>query len=57
MIKLFDWKNISFFKKVSFPSLTPGAYVIKIYIRARHGNKYVGVETVDLKKDTKLQIL
>jgi hypothetical protein len=56
IIKLFDWKNISFFKKVKFPSLSPGEYVVKIYIRTRNGNKYVGVQTINLKEDTKTHI-
>jgi len=56
IIKLFDWRNITFFKKVKFPSLAPGTYVVKIYIRTKNGNKFVGVQTVDLKKDTKIHV-
>ena len=57
IIKLFDWKNISFFKKIQFPKLSLGSYVIKIYIRTKNENKYVGVQTIDLKKDTKIHII
>jgi len=57
IIKLFDWKNISFFKKIQFPKLSPGNYAIKIYIRIKNENNYVGVQTIDLKKDTKIHII
>jgi len=53
---LFDWRNITLFKKVVFPELSPGNYVIKIYIKTRDGNKYVGVQTIDLKEDTTTHI-
>jgi len=53
---LFDWRNTSLFKKIVFPELSTGSYVIKIYIKTKDGNKYVGVQTIDLKKDTTTNI-
>ena len=55
-IKLFDWRNISFFKKIRFPKLTPGVYLIKIFIKTRTGHKFVGLKTIDLKEDTKTHV-
>jgi len=56
IIKLFDWKNISFFKKIRFPKLTAGTYLIKIFIKTRTGNKFVGLKIIDLKEDTKTNV-
>jgi len=52
IIKLFDWKNISFFKKIRFPKLIAGTYVIKIFIKTRTENKFVGLKIINLKEDT-----
>jgi len=49
---LFDWRNISFFKKIVFPELSPGKYVVKIYVKKGNQSKFVGVETIDLKENT-----
>jgi len=52
IIGLFDWRNISFYKKIVFPELPPGKYVVKIYVKKGNQSKYVGVETIDLKENT-----
>ncbi|MCX6667371.1 MAG: hypothetical protein NTV74_03905 [Euryarchaeota archaeon] len=57
ILKLFDWKSVSLFKKIRFPELSPGEYVVKIYIRVKNENKFVGVKIIDLKEDTKTHIL
>ena len=56
IIKLFDWKNISFFKKIRFPKLAPSIYLIKIFIKTRTKNKFVGLKIIDLKEDTKTHV-
>jgi len=57
ILKLFNWKSISLFKKIKFPELSPGKYVVKIFIRAKNENKFVGIKIIDLKEDTKIHIL
>ena len=55
----FDWKNLSFFKKIKFQDLKPGGYVVKIYKEnsfLKKQRKYIGFKTVDIKKDTEIHI-
>ena len=52
---LFDWKNFSFFKKIIFPGLEPGRYLVKIYrenplFKGQH--QYIGFSIVEIEKDT-----
>jgi len=53
-LRLFDWRNTSFFKKISFPNLEPETYIVKIYkenpLLAKH-RQYIGFAIVDLKED------
>ena len=55
VIGLFDWKNASLFKKISFPSLEAGRYLIKVYKENPLFGKerqYVGFTVVDLEGDS-----
>jgi len=55
----FDWKNMSFFKKIDFLGLEPGKYVIKIYKENplfAQEHQYIAFATVDLKEDEKIHI-
>jgi len=56
---MFDWRNASFFKKIKFPDLEPGTYVVKIFRENRFFGKerqYIGYEIVDLQSDEKIRI-
>jgi hypothetical protein len=56
---IFDWKNLTFFKKIRFPDLDPGAYLVKIYRenpRFAKERQYIGFALVNLSKDTAIQI-
>jgi len=57
IIKLFDWKNISFFKKIQFPKLSPRIYVVKIYIKSGQKSNYIGVQPVEIKGDTRVDVV
>jgi hypothetical protein len=56
---IFDWKNFSFFKKIVFPDLESGTYVVKIFkenpifVKQR---RYIGFGIIDLKKNDTLRI-
>lgn len=59
VLGIFDMKNSSIFKKVKFPDLEEGTYLVKIYKEnPLRGNerKYVGYEIVDVAEDTKTHI-
>ena len=60
VLGLFDWKNISLFKKIVFPDLEKGTYLIKVFkenpIRSNE-RKYIGFAIVDLEKDTSIRII
>lgn len=56
---LFDWKNISFFKKIVFPDLEEGIYLIKVFKEnpsSGQHRKYIGFSVVDLTKNTTIRI-
>lgn len=59
LIRLFDWRNISFFKKIIFPDVEAGRYVVKIYrenpIFAKN-HQYIGYEVIYLDKDGTINI-
>ncbi len=53
--KIFDWKNLSFFKKIHFQNLEKGKYVIKIFrenLLFNRERQFIGFTIVDLEKDT-----
>jgi len=59
LIRMFDWKNSSIFKKVRFENLSPGRYLIKIYKEnPLLGKKprFIGYKIVDVENDTKTHI-
>lgn len=59
VIGLFDWKNASFFKKISFPDLEQGRYVIKIFKEnpiVSKERQYIGFASFDIDKDTEIDI-
>jgi len=59
VLGLFDWKNASLFKKISFPGLEAGKYLIKIYKENPLFGKerrYVGFTIFELEKDSSTHI-
>lgn len=59
VLGIFDWKNLSLFKKIRFPDLDPGEYLVKIFRenpRFAKDRQYIGFATVDLEKDTAVRI-
>ncbi len=58
-IGIFDWKNASFFKKIKFPDLEPGKYIVRIYRENRFFGRerlYIGFAIVNLQSDEKIRI-
>jgi len=57
---IFDWRNASFFKKITFPDLEPGKYVIKIFKENplfKKERQYIGFTIVEIKdKDSSSHI-
>ncbi|MEA3458921.1 MAG: hypothetical protein U9R21_09635 [Candidatus Thermoplasmatota archaeon] len=56
---LFDWKNFSFFKKIRFPDLEAGRYLVKVYRENPAFGKerqYIGFTIVDLNGETSVDI-
>jgi hypothetical protein len=59
ILGFFDWKNISFFKKIVFPNLKPDTYVIKIYREnpfLKNDRQYIGYKIVEIKQNTEEHI-
>jgi len=60
ILGIFDLKNTSLFKKIRFPTLNPGTYVVKIYRenpRFAKERQFIGVSVVNLSQDTVVHIL
>jgi len=59
VVGIFDWRNLSFFKKIIFPDLEAGTYLVKIFrenpIFAKQ-RQYIGFGVIDLNKNDTLQI-
>ncbi|MEF8879742.1 MAG: hypothetical protein V5A64_05055, partial [Candidatus Thermoplasmatota archaeon] len=56
---IIDIKNSTFFKKIRFPDLTPGRYIIKIYRENPffgEERKYIGYKVVDVEKNSSCRI-
>ncbi len=54
-----DWKNISFFRKMTFTNIPVGKYVVKIWLENTifsDEREFIGYKIVDLNKDTKIRI-
>jgi len=59
ILGLFDWKNTSLFKKIKFPDLESGLYLVKIFKENpifREDRQYIGYSIVDLDKDDSTRI-
>ena len=55
----FDWKNLSFFKKICFSDLESGKYTIRIYRENPFfgkQRKYIGFTALELNDDTKTHV-
>jgi len=57
ILKLFNWSDASFYKKIRFPQLVPGTYVVKIYIKSGLKSNYVGVKPIVVQGDTKADVV
>jgi hypothetical protein len=59
VLGIFDWKNLTLFKKIRFPDLDPGVYLVKIYRenpRFAKEHQYIGFAMVNLTADTAIRI-
>ena len=59
ILGIFDWKNLSLFKKIRFPDLDPGEYMVKIFRenpRFAKQRQYIGFGIVNLSKNTAINI-
>ena len=56
ILELFNWSRVSLFKKIQFPKLENGEYVVKIYRRVGDKNLFVGVKKIVLNGDKKIHI-
>ncbi|HEC86669.1 MAG TPA: carboxypeptidase regulatory-like domain-containing protein, partial [Thermoplasmatales archaeon] len=56
---LFDWKNTSLFKKIRFPNLEEGKYLVRVYrenpLFGRE-RQYIGFGIIDVRENTSLHI-
>ncbi len=59
VVNIFDWRNISLFKKISFPDLEEGTYVIKVFRENpvfSEERQFLGFRVVDLKENSSCRI-
>lgn len=59
VVNIFDWKNISIFKRVRFSDLDEGTYLIKVYREnpfLKKDRQYIGFSIVDLNQDKSVHI-
>ena len=59
ILGIFDWKNLSLFKKIRFPDLDPGEYLVKIFRENpsfAEQRQYIGFGIVNLSKNTDMRI-
>ncbi|MCK4364837.1 MAG: 2-oxo acid dehydrogenase subunit E2 [Thermoplasmatales archaeon] len=60
ILNVFDWKNLSLFKKISFPNLEPGVYVVKVFRETPSIHKerrFIGVKVIDLREDSRVNVI
>ncbi len=60
VLGLFDWKNASLFKKIHFPNLEAGKYLIKIFRENPIGSgehQYIGFKAVELTDNVSTHIV
>jgi len=58
-IQLFDWKNITFFKKIIFQNLLPGNYLVKIYKQNPffgERRQFIGFQLVKVEEDKDVHV-
>jgi hypothetical protein len=54
-----DLRNSSIFKKIEFPDLSPGRYVVKVYKENTlfdNGRQFIGCNIIDIDDDTKTHV-
>ncbi|HEC75645.1 MAG TPA: hypothetical protein ENI33_00090 [Thermoplasmatales archaeon] len=59
ILGLFDWKNFSLTKKIIFPGLDKGRYLLKVYKENplfRKERQYIGFKAVDVENDVSTHI-
>ena len=59
IVGLFDWKNASLFKKIVFPDIEPGRYIVKVFREnplLTKERQFIGFSIVDVEKDTKSHV-
>jgi hypothetical protein len=59
ILGIFDWKNLTFFKKIRFPDLDPGVYLVKIFRenpRFATERQYIGFTIVNLTQDATVNV-
>ena len=56
IIGLFNWSDLSIFKKVRFRGVEKGYYLIKVYRRVRGKDRFVGVKAVKVESDKKIHV-
>ncbi len=60
VIGIFDWRNVSFFKRIRFPNVEEGTYVVKIFrenLLLGREKQFIGYSIVDVSKDTTTRII
>lgn len=58
-LHIFDWRNLSFFKKIRFQNLKPGTYLIKIYREnplLGENRKFIGFKIVEVNDDISIHL-
>ena len=56
---IFDWRNLTFLKKIQFQNLKPGTYFVKIFKENPvfgDDQKYIGFKELDVEDDAKTHI-
>ena len=59
VLSSFDYRNLTFVKKICFQNLEPGRYVVKIFKENQlfgYDRKFIGFGVIDISKDTKTRI-
>lgn len=60
LLHIVDWKNISIFKKITFPDLTPDTYLIKIFKEnslLKNKREFIGFSIVNLTENSNIHII
>jgi hypothetical protein len=59
VFNIFDWRNFSIFKKLRFPDLDEGIYLIKVFKEnpfLKKDRQYIGFSIVELTEDSSVRI-